>query len=99
LYKKVEVGNADFAEAIWASKTDGQPCDRLEIQGGDGNLVLVTSNNQPLWAAGTDGNPGARLEVQDNGQVVIERADDVAIAVTDTEGGKRSDNFGSFDKV
>ena len=39
----------------WASNTWGKDNNpRLDMQD-DGNLVLYSSQNQPLWASGTDG--------------------------------------------
>lgn len=52
----------------WSRDISG--VNRLVLQD-DGNLVALSSKNQPLWATGTDGNPGAKLTMESNGNLVL----------------------------
>jgi hypothetical protein len=55
--------------ALWNSKTEGHPGDRISMQG-DGNLV-VYAGSKALWASNTHGHPGAYFAVQDDGNIVV----------------------------
>jgi nucleoid-associated protein YgaU len=56
-------------EAVWATGTNGQDVDRLEVQK-DGNCVLYTSD-KPVWHTDTKGTKDVRLLLQDDRNLVL----------------------------
>ncbi|GAA0453451.1 MULTISPECIES: hypothetical protein [Streptomyces] len=57
-------------KAAWQGE-GAYPRGDYAVMQNDGNLVVYTSDQQPVWASETHGNPGAELVVQDDGNVVI----------------------------
>src|SRR5258707_14999084 len=56
-------------EAVWATGTNGQDVERLEVQK-DGNCVLYTSE-KPEWHTDTKGAKDVRLLLQDDRNMVL----------------------------
>jgi LysM repeat protein len=56
-------------EAVWASGTNGQNVERLDVQK-DGNCVLYTLD-KPVWHTDTKGQKDVRLILQDDRNVVL----------------------------
>jgi hypothetical protein len=56
-------------EAVWATGTNGQDVERLEVQK-DGNCVLYTSE-KPVWHTDTKGAKDVRLLLQDDRNLVL----------------------------
>jgi LysM domain len=56
-------------EAVWATGTNGQDVERLEVQT-DGNCVLYTSE-KPVWHTDTKGAKDVRLLLQDDRNLVL----------------------------
>ncbi|MDP9352491.1 MAG: hypothetical protein M3P51_13270 [Chloroflexota bacterium] len=74
---------------VWASSTSGVT---RAIMQGDGNLVVHTSNDQPVWDSGTWGNSGAYLIMQDDGNAVVYAQDGRALWASNT--GRESRKVG-----
>jgi hypothetical protein len=56
-------------QAVWATGTNGQDAERLEVQK-DGNCVLYTSD-KPIWHTDTKGAKDVRLLLQDDRNLVL----------------------------
>ena len=56
-------------EAVWATGTNGQNAERLEVQK-DGNCVLYTPD-KPIWHTDTKGAKDVRLLLQDDRNLVL----------------------------
>ena len=56
-------------QAVWATGTDGQDAERLEVQK-DGNCVLYTPD-KPIWHTDTKGAKDVRLLLQDDRNLVL----------------------------
>ena len=63
---------------MWATGTDGQNAERLEVQK-DGNTVLYTPD-KPIWHTDTKGAKDVRLVLQDDRNLVLYGFDGVAWA-------------------
>jgi hypothetical protein len=55
--------------ALWQSQTVSSG-NEIVMQN-DGNLVVYTSNMEPIWQAGTYGHPGAALEIYNSGGMML----------------------------
>jgi surface antigen len=60
---------------VWNTGTSGNPNSILEMQAGDGNLVLYRTNGTFSWNSNTQGSPGATLDIQNDGNVVVRTRD------------------------
>lgn len=56
---------------LWATNTVGILPSSLEMQGGDGNLVLYDSTGLAKWASNTTSNPGSYAIMQNDGNLVV----------------------------
>jgi nucleoid-associated protein YgaU len=56
-------------KAVWATDTNGQNAERLEVQE-DGNVVLYTPD-KPIWHTDTKGAKDIKLVLQDDRNVVL----------------------------
>ncbi|HYX29923.1 MAG TPA: hypothetical protein VE863_15385 [Pyrinomonadaceae bacterium] len=59
-------------QAVWASKTNGDPGAKCIMQA-DGNLVIYDTDGSAIWATGTEGKGGYFIIVQDDGIVAMYR--------------------------
>jgi len=61
----------------------------LEMQNGDGNLVLYSgSNSEVVWASGTSGNPGSHLSLQgSDGNLVLRSSSGQSLWSSSTHSG------------
>lgn len=60
----------DSRNPIWATNTQQQDVDRVEMQT-DGDLVIYTRKNRPVWSSRTDGHAGSSLILQDDRNLVL----------------------------
>lgn len=59
----------DRGQAIWHTRSSGNPGARLEVQS-DGNLVVYSKANAPLWYSRTSA-VNTKLILQDDGNLVL----------------------------
>lgn len=83
-YKVIMQSDGNFVEynssnqALWSTKTAGNPGARAIMQS-DGNFVIYSSSNKALWNSGTNWYNGARAVIQTDGNFVIYNAQGRAI--------------------